>query len=178
MTVHVRDFMSVALVTVTPYESLGMALDLMRARRVRHLCVLEHERLVGIVTDRDVHAALPSPHTGAGAADYRRALDQVTVRQVMVRDPITVTPETLALHAVALMRDRRIGCLPAMEGHNLVGIITRSDCLELLARQLGAVAPAPPDPSPGAPPLADAPSGRTAQKPVEVIEPFWSSAAR
>jgi acetoin utilization protein AcuB len=175
MTIHVRDFMSTALVTITPYESLGMALDLMRARRVRHLCVLEHEQLVAIVTDRDLHAALPSPHTGAGAAEYRRALDEVAVRNVMVRDPITVTPETLALHAVSLMRDRRLGCLPVLDGMQLVGIFTRSDCLELLALQLGAPAVAAPAEGPL---RAAPPPGSSTSKPVEVVEPFWSSATR
>jgi acetoin utilization protein AcuB len=167
----VRDFMSVALVTVTPIESLGGALDLMRSRRVRHLCVLEHGRLAGIVTDRDLHAALPSPHTGADAFAYRRALDHVKVLRVMVRDPITVTPDTPAIQAVALLRDRRIGCLPVMDGLRLAGIVTRSDCLELLGRQLGL------QPAPAAEPVAaiQPPPRETA---IEVVEPFWSSSAR
>jgi CBS domain-containing protein len=57
----------------------------------------------------------------------------VTVREVMVANPITVSPTTPTLEAIRLMRDKHIGCLPIVESGQLVGIVTSYDFLEAAA---------------------------------------------
>jgi CBS domain-containing protein len=61
--------------------------------------------------------------------------DEVTtVREIMIPDPVTVTPSTSSLEAMELMRTNRVGCLPVIEGDQLVGIITSYDFLEATAK--------------------------------------------
>ena len=60
--------------------------------------------------------------------------DPITVRQIMVANPLTVTPSTSSLDAIEIMRRNRVGCLPVVEGDQLVGIVTSYDFLEATAR--------------------------------------------
>jgi CBS domain-containing protein len=57
-----------------------------------------------------------------------------TVQEVMVQDPITVSPSTSSLEAMEIMRQNRLGCLPVVEADQLVGIITSYDFLEATAK--------------------------------------------
>jgi CBS domain-containing protein len=57
-----------------------------------------------------------------------------TVREVMVPNPVTVTPDTSSLDAIEIMRSNRVGCLPVVEGDQLVGIVTSYDFLEASAK--------------------------------------------
>jgi CBS domain-containing protein len=58
----------------------------------------------------------------------------ITVRQIMVENPVIVSPSTSSLQAIELMRTNRIGCLPVVEGSQLVGIVTSFDFLEASAK--------------------------------------------
>ena len=60
----------------------------------------------------------------------------LTVKDIMIEKPITVTPDTLILIAMEKMRDHKIGCLPVVQGKELVGIITEMDFLRITARLL------------------------------------------
>jgi CBS domain-containing protein len=95
---------------------------------IRHVPVEDGEgRLVGLVTNRGVLRMISSGHR-AGRTD------PITVRDVMVVDPVTVTPSTSSLEAIDIMRRHRVGCLPVIEGDQLVGIVTSYDFLEASAR--------------------------------------------
>ena len=63
-------------------------------------------------------------------------MDHATVQACMTPDPFTVTPETPVLEAARMMRDRKIGGLPVLEGGHLVGIVTETDLLDALIRLL------------------------------------------
>jgi CBS domain-containing protein len=71
----------------------------------------------------------------------RRGAKDVTVKEIMTRDLLTVTPETPTLEAMAIMRRRKVGCLPVVENDRLVGIITAYDFLalsaEIIEKQFG-----------------------------------------
>ncbi len=132
--------MRVRLVTVTPETDLGEALARMAEHGVRRLPVVRtlagDTVLVGIVTDRDVRLAVDSPYVHDDVTGAVKDLRKLTVSEVMTPDPVTVFPTATVAVAARLMLSRRVGGLPVVEqeeGRNyLVGIVTRTDLLELL----------------------------------------------
>ena len=124
----VGQFMSTDLFTVRPNDLVDLAASVMEWRHIRHVPVEDEEgRLVGLVTHRGLL------HLFSQGALGREAL---TVKEIMKVDPLTVTPTTSTLDAMALMRQNRVGCLPVLEGERLVGIVTSYDFLEASARLL------------------------------------------
>lgn len=125
----VGQFMTTDLFTVKPDDVVDLAASVMDWRHVRHVPVEDEEgRLVGLVT----HRALLRLMMGGGAHSAEN--QATTVREVMVKNPVTVTPSTPSLEALEIMRRNRVGCLPVVEGNELVGIVTSYDFLEASAR--------------------------------------------
>lgn len=123
----IGQFMSTDLFTVSPDDLIDFAASVMDWRHIRHVPVEDREgRLVGLVTHRGLLRLLTS---GAN-----RELKPITVQEIMVKDPVTITPSTSSLEAMELMRKHRVGCLPVVEGDQLVGIVTSYDFLEASAR--------------------------------------------
>jgi acetoin utilization protein AcuB len=133
----VKDSMTREIVTLSPDETAGTALALCRERRIRHLPVLKEGRLVGIVSDRDLRSATPALGDPARSA----ALQEILVEDVMARDVLTALPDDPIEHAANVMREERIGCLPVVEGGELVGILTSSDVMAALVYLIGANEP-------------------------------------
>lgn len=124
-------------VTVSPAQSLADALRLTRARRLRHLPVVQDGGVVGIVSDRDVRLAMPSPLT---ESDDRRVafLEGTPISAVMRGDVVTIGGSDTVEDAAKLMRRRRIGALPVVDAQGrLLGIITESDVLDAFVEILG-----------------------------------------
>jgi len=97
-------------------------------RHIRHVPVEDRDgRLIGLVTHRSLLRTI-SNGTRANVEG------SITVRDVMIENPLTVTPSTSSLEAIEVMRSNRIGCLPVIEGDQLVGIVTSYDFLEASAR--------------------------------------------
>lgn len=134
---RVREKMRRGVMTVAPEESVRSAWQLLREGRIRHLPVVEKGRLVGIVTDRDLRMALPSPVQPGAVEELLQRLEQLRVEDIMTREVITVTPETSIEDAAWLLLSRRIGGLPVLEGEELVGILTETDLLEAFVEMLG-----------------------------------------
>jgi acetoin utilization protein AcuB len=132
----VKDSMTREVVVLSPETTAGEALALCRERRIRHLPVLEAERLVGIVSDRDLRSAAP----GLGDPARASALEKIRVSEVMTRDVVTTRPDDPIEEAANRMREKRIGCLP-VEDERLVGILTSSDVMEALVQLIGAHEP-------------------------------------
>jgi acetoin utilization protein AcuB len=120
----VRDWMTKQPATVAPDSSIGEALTRMRRAEVRHLLVVDTDRLVGIVSQRDWR------RTEAGEAPG--GWDGQPVKRIMTEDPVTVAPETPVTAAARVLLERKIGCLPVRAGESIVGIFTTSDALEAL----------------------------------------------
>lgn len=118
---RVEHFMSTDLFTVSEEELVELVAAVMDWRRIRHILV-ENKRgtLVGIVTHRGVLRHLADP--------ARSSRDDFTaVRDIMIKDPITVTSDTRTMDAIHLMREKKISALPVLQDGNLVGIITEKD---------------------------------------------------
>lgn len=129
----VRSRMKTELVTLSAEETLRDAVTLELQRKIRHIPIVDAKgALVGIVTDRDIKRALPSPLTGQLASEeYDSVLDQTRLSKVMTRDPQSVSPEAPLADAVKLMFEKKIGGLPVVENGKLVGIFTQTDALKL-----------------------------------------------
>ena len=117
------------VITITQEQSLRDALEIFQRNHILQLPVLEGGDLVGILSDRDVKRATPSPIAGAGMEDYDKMVDSVKVAQLMTRNPYCVTPSTLLRDAVKALHDRKHGAIPVVEGNRLVGLITATDML-------------------------------------------------
>ena len=89
--------------------------------------------LVGIVTDRDLKKASASDATTLEVHELLYLLDKVTIQSIMSKNVVTVDKGTPLKQAALLMVDKGIGCLPVMDGKQLVGIATRTDVLRYFA---------------------------------------------
>lgn len=125
----VKDFMSTTPVAVGPGTPIIEARDLMGRQRIRHLLVLEGDRLRGIITDRDIRLNLPSPATSLSVWEINYLLAKLTVSEVMTKSVVTVGPKGSMAEAARLMLRHRIGALPVVEDQRVVGILTETDLL-------------------------------------------------
>lgn len=121
--------------------SLRRARRIMDNKQIRHLPVVDRDRLVGLITDRDIRAAAPSSAADIAAEDREEFLDHVRVGHVMSKKVLTATPDTTVEEAALLMRQHKIGCLPVLEGSRLVGIITETDIFGVFMEVLGVQEP-------------------------------------
>jgi len=120
----VGQFMSTDLFTVQPDDLIDLVASVMDWRHVRHVPVEDEAgHLVGLITHRSLLRMLSNGVSTGG-----------TVREIMVAEPITISPSTPSVEAIQIMRQNRIGCLPVVEGNQLVGIVTSYDFLEASAR--------------------------------------------
>jgi CBS domain-containing protein len=120
--------MTASVVTIAPDETLREALNVMRSKRVRQLPVIDGDRLVGIITDRDTKRASPSALSG-DQEEYDRILNETKVSQFMTREPMTTTPDTSMKNAVRIFITQKVGALPVVENGRVVGIVTQIDAL-------------------------------------------------
>ncbi len=138
----VREYMTPKPITITLDTSVPDALRLMREKKVRRFPVVDgHGKLVGIVSDKDLLHAAPSPATSLAVWEITDLLAKLKVKEVMTREVITVAEQTTLEEAARIMADRRIGGLPVMRGQNLVGIITESDLFKVLLELFGGRRP-------------------------------------
>jgi acetoin utilization protein AcuB len=105
------------------------ALKMMREERVRRFPVVDPKsrKLLGIVTEKELLYASPSPATSLSMHEIHYLLSKLTVERVMSTDLITVAEDTLIEEAALLMVDRNVGALPVMRDGQMVGIITETD---------------------------------------------------
>lgn len=125
----VRDIMAREVATLKVDDELSLAEDIMQLGRIRHLPVVEGERLRGIITERDLYKA-----SLASAIDYdpkakRSHMKTIAIKDVMTSDLVTIGPNADIREAAKLMLRHKIGCLPVVEGGRMIGLITETDVL-------------------------------------------------
>lgn len=135
----VRDRMSAEPVTVEASTPFQDALKLMREHRFRRLPVVEKSgKLVGIVSERDLLYASPSPATSLSVWELNYLLSKLQVREIMAENVITTTPDTPIEDAARLIVDSKIGGLPVVDEHShVVGVITETDIFKTFVEMLG-----------------------------------------
>jgi len=133
---RIREWMTTEPITVTPDTPVSEARELMRQKSVRHLLVMEGERLAGIITDRDIRLATPPPATRLQVWEVAYLLTKLTVGEMMTRPVKTIGPDLSMAEAARLMLEARIGALPVTEAGRVVGIITGTDLLHAFAQML------------------------------------------
>jgi CBS domain-containing protein len=128
--IRVEQYMSTDLFTVSEQESLDLVACLMEWEHIRHVPVEDHRhRLVGLISYRCLLRRM-------ARGDFGDQGKQVAASEVMLRDPVTISPEASTLEAIDLMRRHRIGCLPVVKDERLVGVVTERDFMNVAAEML------------------------------------------
>ncbi len=133
----VKDCMITSPVTIPKSTPILEALEKMKKLKVRQLPVTEKGHLVGLVTERELLTVTPSPATTLSVFEMNYLLSKMVVSEVMVKDPITVSPETTIEEAALVMRENKSNCLLVMEMDELVGIITQTDIFDAFIEFFG-----------------------------------------
>ena len=123
MTLRVKDIMKRKVETVDQNETAEAAYNRMRSNRIHHLVVTGADEIVGVLSERDL-----------GGRDRELLRQSQRVANVMTPYAVKARPEMAVRQAASLMRGWTIGCLPVVERGKLVGIVTVSDLLDLVAR--------------------------------------------
>lgn len=135
----VRDRMTPDPTCGYPDMPVTEAQSLMRDEGVRHLPIVDDkEKLVGLITQRSLLSALPSDVSNFSRFEISYTLAKIKVDTVMVKDVITIEEDIPIETAARVMADYKIGCLPVMDGKDLVGIITDSDLFNTMVSLLGS----------------------------------------
>ena len=135
---HVAELMTTKVFTVEPHDLIDRVFFLIHYEKIRHVPVVERNKLVGIVSDRDLYKAL-GPKSNSNALESNKDNTQLhvvsqKVMHIMHRGVHTVTPETMASDAAAIMVEHRVGALPVVEKDKLVGILSSTDILRVFAK--------------------------------------------
>jgi acetoin utilization protein AcuB len=134
---RIRDIMSSNVVAVSEDTSIHDARKIMKAHKIRRLPVLKKDKLVGLVTERMLLEASPSPATALSIHELHYLLAKMTVKDIMVRNPFTISPDMPAEEALQLGQEKGFGAFPVVEDGKLVGIATESDIVRIMTKILG-----------------------------------------
>lgn len=120
-------------VTISAGDTLSTVEDIMTLGGVRHMPVVRAGKLVGVVSQRDLLRASLSDLTQAGTEHGRAFLDGVEISRVMSAPPVAIGPDAAVERAARLMAEKKIGCLPVVDGDTIVGMLTETDVLRYFA---------------------------------------------
>ncbi|GAA3926719.1 CBS domain-containing protein [Litoribacillus peritrichatus] len=126
----IKNYMSSECLTLKPNSTLAQARELMETRRVRQLPVVDAEnRLVGILSKRDIYAASVSVLSKNYEREKKLIESHISVEEIMTRDVRTVSPNDDLASAALTLQEMRVGALPVVEDGKLIGIISNTDFL-------------------------------------------------
>jgi acetoin utilization protein AcuB len=134
---RVRDFMNMNVVTVDEKTLIDDARKIMEAHKIRRLPVMKKDKLVGLVTKHMLLEAAPSPATAFSIHEIHYLLARMTVKDIMVKNPDTISPDMPAEEALQLGQEKGYGAFPVVENNKLVGMVTESDIVRMMTRVLG-----------------------------------------
>lgn len=133
----VRNFMTKDPITVSLDATLPSTADLMKQHNLKRLPVMDQDKLVGIITEKDVAKTLPSPATTLSKYEINYLTEKIRVKDVMTKAVISVSPDTTVEEATMIMHEEDVGCLPVLENGKLVGIITERNIYNALTKLFG-----------------------------------------
>ena len=130
----VRDIMTSSPVSLQKDDKLSLAEEVMTGGRIRHLPILDGERLVGVLSEADLfHSAFKVLHFRPD--EQRKFVKSLKVEDVMSKQVVSVPADTSIRAAARLMMEKKLGCLPVVKGERLCGLVTKSDMLRCLAER-------------------------------------------
>ncbi len=133
----VGDIMSTNVVTVTEDTLVNDAKKIMDAHRIRRLPVMKKDKLVGLVTKHMLLEASPSPATSLNIWELHYLLSKMTVKEIMVKNPFTISPGMPVEEALQLGQEKGYGAFPVVDDGRLIGVVTESDIVRMMTRVLG-----------------------------------------
>jgi CBS domain-containing protein len=131
--VKIREIMSQKVVSISADDTLRIVKEIMEHGSVRHLPVVRRGELVGVVSQRDLLKASLSNVMGLPAEEQSLFLEGVSITEVMSSPPVTIGADASVQEAAKLMAERKIGCLPVLDGEKFAGIVTETDVLRYFA---------------------------------------------
>ncbi len=130
---HVRDIMTAPVVAVGATDNLKVVEEVMEWKHIRHLPVVNDDgELVGLLTHRDLLRVCVSSIADISRKEQDALLRGIPAEQIMTEGVLTVAPDSDVRSAAQLMLERKIGCLPVVDGRKLVGILTEADFVRYL----------------------------------------------
>ncbi len=134
---YVRNRMTKNPYTIAYDAPITDAVALLREKGLKRLPVVDGEKVVGILTQSDIHKVSPTKATSLSIFEINYLLSKLTVKDAMAKKAITIEVDSLLEEAAVIMRENRIGTLPVVDGGKLVGIITESDIFDAFIDLLG-----------------------------------------
>lgn len=131
----VRDIMMKGPVTLEADDVLDLADDVMSLGRIRHIPILSGQRVVGVLSQRDLFYSALVKALGVKHREQKDLMKTLRVRELMSQPVITIPPDATVKQAARLMAQKKIGCLPVVEGEELVGLVTETDMLCYVANR-------------------------------------------
>jgi len=123
----VRDIMTNNVITIPSDTPVLEAERIMGFHKFERLPVVDKGKLVGLVTKDNLLKASPSEATSFSRGELLYLLSKLSVKDIMVKKVVTVTPDTTVEKAAAVAQKNKVGCLPVVEGKKVVGIVTTND---------------------------------------------------
>ena len=133
----ISDWMTREVFTASPETSISEVIRMMKEHRVRHIPVVEDDKLTGMLSDRLIKEYTPSKATTLDIWELNYLLEKMKAKEVMRRNLVTATPDTPIEKAAMILLDEHIGCLPVVEKDKLVGIISEKDIFRALVSITG-----------------------------------------
>ena len=136
---YVKDNMVKDPVTIGPDRSVSEALDMMSENGLHRIPVVDGKnKLLGLVTQSIIASNTPNSASSLSVFELNYLLNKLTIRDVMIKDVITINQDALLEEAATVLRKNDIGCLPVVEENNtLIGIITHNDIFTAFIDLLG-----------------------------------------
>ncbi|HEX9331843.1 MAG TPA: CBS and ACT domain-containing protein, partial [Anaerolineales bacterium] len=134
----VGERMSRPVISLSPETPVNEALAMFREEHIRRAPVMKEGKLLGIVSERDLLNASPSPVTSLSIWELNYLISKVTVKSVMSKKVVTVDQDTPIEEAARIMADKKIGGVPVVSAGKVVGIITETDLFKILLELMGA----------------------------------------
>jgi len=131
----VKEIMTTQVEILKRSDSLRMAKDIMERNKIRHFPVVENGKVVGVVSHRDVLSASLSSTLAYPREKETAFLDNLSLSGVVHEPAVTVDPDTSIQEAARLMVEKKIGCLPVVDGESLVGLVSETDILKFVAER-------------------------------------------
>ena len=129
---YVSDWMATKVMALDADNTAADALSLMKEKHIHHLPIVTLDKLVGILSDRDLREFIPAKSSTLDVYAVHYLPAKTKLKEIMKTELITTTSDTPLENAAMVMLDRDIGCLPVVDGGKLIGIITDKDIFSAL----------------------------------------------